>query len=474
MNDYIDNKKFILIFYIFYMKGYKIILPSIAIIILVNIFSGCITDDVNISLQPEIADSDNDGVQDNYDHCPDIPGSIYNNGCPEEQAQTPTMSPSTQAPTTVAPTSISPPTTAPTTQPTSTSPAVVISLETTDWPMEAYDISRSGITSSTGVATYASLWATQRQDSFSSSPIVAYGKVYVGTEDGYLICYDKLTGNEIWNYKTSARILSTPTIYREKVYFGSYDGYAYCLDAYTGDYVWSHNTGAIRGAPLVHNNMAYITSFDQNIYCISSEDGVVLWSYLADGLILGGAAYADGYVFFGDDTGTMYSLNHMDGSLNWKNFIDSAGSIYSNPCVTDDSVYFGSTNHDVYRLNKDDGTVVWKMSTKYPVRSSPIYYNNSVYVGAEDKFFYCINSADGSVRWLKMCDSGISASPSISNNKVYFMSLEGNLYCLDAGNGSEQWVYTAQFGPDGWSSSSIAISESYAYFSAYSLLYCIG
>jgi len=52
--------------------------------------------------------------------------------------------------------------------------------------------------------------------------------------------------------------------------------------------------------------------------------------------------------------------------------------------------------------------------------------------------------------------------------------LNGDAYCLDASTGGEQWIYEAQIGDTGYSTSCIAISGPYAYFSAHTLLYCIG
>ncbi len=54
-----------------------------------------------------------------------------------------------------------------------------------------------------------------------SSPVVADGVVYFGSDDHFLYALDVDTGVEKWTYKTTDGIWSTPVVYAGIVYVGN-------------------------------------------------------------------------------------------------------------------------------------------------------------------------------------------------------------------------------------------------------------
>jgi hypothetical protein len=64
---------------------------------------------------------------------------------------------------------------------------------------------------------------------FRSSPAVADGKVYVGSEDGCVYCLNASTGEKIWSYTTGGNVNSSPAVADGKVYVGSYDYNVYAF-----------------------------------------------------------------------------------------------------------------------------------------------------------------------------------------------------------------------------------------------------
>jgi outer membrane protein assembly factor BamB/tetratricopeptide (TPR) repeat protein len=65
-----------------------------------------------------------------------------------------------------------------------------------------------------------------------SSPVVADGVIYFGSDDGYLYAVDLdnfETGNERWKFKTGGEIRSSPAAGDGVIYVGSRDGYLYAI-----------------------------------------------------------------------------------------------------------------------------------------------------------------------------------------------------------------------------------------------------
>ena len=112
-----------------------------------------------------------------------------------------------------------------------------------------------------------------------SSPAVANGVVYVGSEDGHLYALNAKTGAKLWSYATNF-VDSSPAVANGVVYFGSTDDNVYALNASTGAKLWSFATSDIvTSSPAVANGVVYVGSYDHNVYALNASTGAKLWSY---------------------------------------------------------------------------------------------------------------------------------------------------------------------------------------------------
>jgi hypothetical protein len=111
------------------------------------------------------------------------------------------------------------------------------------------------------------LWHTSLGSTIETTPAVAFGKVFVGADDGNLYALNAASGKVLWKYSTGGPIIASPIVsINEIVYVGSTDGYIYALYAETGDLVWSDNTGAsIEVTPVLDNGLLFVASSDGTI-----------------------------------------------------------------------------------------------------------------------------------------------------------------------------------------------------------------
>ena len=80
------------------------------------------------------------------------------------------------------------------------------------WPMFHHDLQHSGYSTSDAPDTNNTIWSYTTGDYVCSSPAVANGRVYVGSNDDKVYCLDVDTGGFIWNYTTGGGILSSPVV----------------------------------------------------------------------------------------------------------------------------------------------------------------------------------------------------------------------------------------------------------------------
>jgi len=95
---------------------------------------------------------------------------------------------------------------------------------------------------------------------------VGSGVPYVGA-GGSVYALKASTGARLWNYPTGSNVSSSPAVANGVVYVGSQDHSVYALDAATGVKLWSYATrDAIYSSPAVANGAVYVGSHNGNFY----------------------------------------------------------------------------------------------------------------------------------------------------------------------------------------------------------------
>jgi glucose dehydrogenase len=107
----------------------------------------------------------------------------------------------------------------------------------------------------------------QRQFPFYSSAAVLANRVVIGGRDKLVHCLSS-TGKRVWTFATRARVESSPAIASGRVFIGSNDGRFYVLNLNTGAKLWEFNAGAaLASSPAVANGRIVIGSQDGRLYC---------------------------------------------------------------------------------------------------------------------------------------------------------------------------------------------------------------
>ncbi|MFN3189528.1 MAG: PQQ-binding-like beta-propeller repeat protein [Aureliella sp.] len=117
-------------------------------------------------------------------------------------------------------------------------------------------------------------------------------------ENECVVCYNLLTGTEIWVHPQRRRFIdehgdgprSTPCISNGRVYTLGADGLLLCLDVTDGSKIWSHETLAnpnadnllwgMSGSPLIRDGRVYVTPGGEgnSVLCFDAKAGTRIWS----------------------------------------------------------------------------------------------------------------------------------------------------------------------------------------------------
>ena len=300
-------------------------------------------------------------------------------------------------------------------------------------------LSRSNINELVNVWTYHI-----ERDSFyiiPSSPVIANGIVYIGSQDHSFYALDANSGRKVWSYLTGGPIISTPAVANGVVYFGSLDNSMYALDARTGRQIWNFSTAkGIRSSPVVVNGVIYFGSIDGSLYVLNALTGQLVWNFQTQDQVWSSPAVANGVVYFGSFDHSLYALDARTGKKLWSYL--TGAYILSSPAVANGVVYIGSEDHNLYAVDAKTGRMLWSYATGNDVDSSPAIVNGIVYVGSRDSWLYALDAASGKVRWSYSSGNSIFSPPAIANGLVYFGSDDHSFYSLNAQTGSKLWSYS--------------------------------
>jgi outer membrane protein assembly factor BamB len=333
------------------------------------------------------------------------------------------------------------------------------------WSMFRHDETHSGFSTTSAPEDNQVLWSYQTNYVISSSPAVSHGRVYIGSWDWNIYCFEMDSGSLLWNYTTTGEITSSPAVANGKVYVGSQDSKLYCLNAIDGTFLWSFKTDfIIDTSPTVVDDKVFFGSSDGSLYCLDAYDGYLLWKYQTGSVIVSSPAVMEGKVYFGVTNGDFVSVDSNDGALIWT-FTMTDGT-YSSPTVFDGKIYFGSNDKNVYCLDADNGSLIWNYDTLSEVHSSPAIAYDYLYIGTSDGRLLCLNKDTGGFVWSYLISGSVESSPAIADGKVYFNTdpccgFTSYFVCLNAYTGTKIWEYNFNLLTGSKSSAALAASKAF-------------
>ena len=276
-----------------------------------------------------------------------------------------------------------------------------------------------------------------------SSPAVADGIVYVGSQDGNLYALDARTGAKVWANNTNNYVDSSPAVARGVVYVGSDGSNMYAFDARTGKTILIFSASGPSSPTVVRGSVFFGDYFGYSIYAVKAKNGKKLWTYAIGHYVDSCPAVANGVVYVGSYDGNVYALDASSGRRLWA--YQTGSVVASSPAVVGGVVYVGSAGSNpppgyLYALRANTGKELW--SFEAGVSSAPVIADGVVYVSAEDASVYALDAHNGKMLWSQRAPS--DASPAVANGVVYVSDEQaGALEALDAHTGAKLWSYTS-------------------------------
>lgn len=215
-----------------------------------------------------------------------------------------------------------------------------------DWPMWRHDSGRTNLSMEKIPDPLFLQWKRELppvKPAFGKSrlqfdagyePIIVGDTLYVSVPHiDAVVAYDSKTGKEKWRFYTDGPVRLAPVVWRGSLYFGSDDGYLYCVDRLSGDLCWK-----FRAVPSTRK-------------LLGNGRLISVWP------VRGGPVLADETVYFAAGVWPLegvfvYALNAVTGEVKWVN--DRCGTLYGNQPHAGAEALGGLTPQGYLLINGDE------------------------------------------------------------------------------------------------------------------------
>jgi len=313
--------------------------------------------------------------------------------------------------------------------------------DSSNWPMFRHNPGHTGYTESPAPSTMALVWSyTTGGHVFSSSPAVADGMVFIGSDDGKVYALNQSKGSMIWTFATGGDDVSSSSAVADgMVFVGSRDGF-YSLKQSTGAMIWVFNESVSTSSPAVADGMVFIGADSGIFYALGEFTGAKRWISGTPGGVFSSPAVADGMVFIGGWDWKVHAIDQSTGATIWK--YTTGGFVRSAPAVSNDMVFIGSLDGDVYAFNQSTGALIWQYTTGGWVESSPAVADGMVFIGSDDGKVYALKETTGAEIWNYTTRGPVRSSPAVADGMVFIGSSDWKFYALNQSTGDLIWEYT--------------------------------
>jgi outer membrane protein assembly factor BamB len=275
--------------------------------------------------------------------------------------------------------------------------------------------------------------------SVSSQPLVYEGRIYVGTDDGSLVCLSTLDGKQKWRYATKGPVLQAPVVSGELVVFANEADRVIALDRRSGKFRWQYKSDTPEeytlrghaGVTLV-GELAVSGFANGNLVALRVETGSVAWITSLSGgserfidvdstpVAVGESLYAS------SSAGGVFALDGITGRIKWRLPLTGAG-----PIATDgEAIYFGAANEGIYAVELS-GHVIWRQGTDGGGEPAPPVLNGDyLFYSLAESGLFVADKRTGAVRQFFDPGFGVSAAPTIDSGELYVLSNGATLYAL--------------------------------------------
>jgi outer membrane protein assembly factor BamB len=284
------------------------------------------------------------------------------------------------------------------------------------------------------------IWEKPALGGVEAGAVLEDGRIYFGTlgslgASGVLKCLDAESGDMLWEDSADGRIWSAPIVEGVRVYTCTGNGQVTCYDRLSGNCIWQRNYATTaRGRVWLRNwddNLVVVFE-NGEIALVRKVDGKKGWvSSLTIGKQVESVSdLAYHRIFLGIDGGALYEV---DLSMRKAVFIqDGYKRIFANPALVNGKLYFGAFDHQMHAFDTRSKQEIWRQKYRRSMAATPALWNGILYFGGNDRQIHAVFADTGEKFWdyTLASEENVQGVPVINDGIVYIAANDGYAYAL--------------------------------------------
>ena len=292
-------------------------------------------------------------------------------------------------------------------------------------------------------------WETTESAKLSGGILQAYGKIFVGSEHGYLTALDRETGEIVWRKTMPGEVLAKPAAGDGLIFVNLGSGKLLAVHPDTGEERWRFEQEVppltLRGqsSPTVANGGVLLGLETGKLSVLISENGYSAWSAeiaspkgaseferLVDvdtqALISGPYAYAIAY------NGNLAAVDIRSGNVVWKREYSS----YRDLSMDSQSIYVVDSDGVVYGLDKTSGIERWSQpALRGWYLTGPTVAGKYLALGDQEGTLHWLDKETGELVSREDFDSsGFFIEPVVAGDKLILYTRDGEVSAVKIPN----------------------------------------
>lgn len=330
------------------------------------------------------------------------------------------------------------------------SPAVhkgIVYAASRDGQVSAFELESGKRVWNTNLGESNSLWSFEAAKSarLAGGVTVAYGNVFIGTENGEMFSLDGKTGELRWKVQVKGEVIAPATYGEGLLFVNTAAGYLVALHPDTGEQRWSVEQEiaplTLRGTstPIYSGGGVLVGTATGKMMVVIAAQGVTAWEQpianskgatdlerLIDSdskpIIIGGNIYTIAF------NGNLVAMEMRSGRVVWKREYSS----FSNLTHKNDTLFVTDTQGHVYAIDAQSGIERWSQTALFNRSvTAPAVVDDFVLVGDFEGYVHILSQESGEfVSRIELDSSGVFAAPSSASNTVIVYTRDGEVSAL--------------------------------------------
>lgn len=318
-------------------------------------------------------------------------------------------------------------------------------------------VGTDGVVTAFDAKTGAQLWRYRMQvasdlasAAFGGGASIDGGRVYATNGVGEVVALDAETGTEIWKVQPAGPLRGSPTIAFGQIYVMTQDNQIFSLNASNGELEWQEGGSATQAgvfgvaAPAAGQGSVIAGYSSGELSAYRYENGRTLWADAlartsistevgalsdidADPIIDSGRVYALG------QGGRMAAYELLTGQRIWE--LNLAG--ISTPAIAGEWIFTLTDDARLLAIARSTGRVRWmtqlqqyrdEKDRKGPIFwTGPVLAGNQLWVASSRGLLYKVSTGEGSAQQYLDLNQPISLPPIVADNMMYILDDSGRI-----------------------------------------------